>query len=780
MARGDDPVSPRSLTDLVTGRDPVDEAIDRQIDQAIDDHLEKKRRAAAPLGSKILDVGKQALGGMAEGALATRIGFNELTGDELEANRLRSEDRREIDEFRGKPLSAIGTGAHVAGRLGYEVGEFVAPGAILGKAAKAIGAASKLGKVAELAGKAGKIIEPGKGASAVRKIATNVALAAPLNVAKASDRDNSTVAALADATGNETLGKVADSKLGRQLGEVATDVVGTTAAEGLAKGVGGVLRGRKLAKLTAQRAERRGILDAAKGALEATPAAAAHADPEEIIRKIRAGEDVADADVHRAIASETPYDDLTELHPKTGKELGAELKRARIRDDVPEHEMPHTLAGKSAVDVDEAIAHLDAIHTNGQAEEFGGVGGVQQFLEDAKKAKRPVSRDELRRAVVDDAIAHARSQVANPKSEGKVLLLIGPPGAGKSTLAKKFAETHGAYEIDADAMKVRIPEYARIGANGVHEESSKLAATATTEALDRGDNVILPMLGKSQQKLEGLVDDLKAKGFDVEINLADLPSSEAAKRAHQRWINTGRHVPLSYIEEIGDAPQRSYDAVKNRPGVSRYARFNQSLPKDVPLEQRILEQGENGVGQEGRGLGLEEGSGRYAHGESPGSGAEVEGAGNAGAGSEGAGAEPRVGRADVVRFSDGREVPTRYRLVEASEIQTSHDPHSFNPNPAYPAGVQGRAYHGSHGLAARQQVATSTSNMRPGALLDAGSTVSGPPVVTPDGVVIVGNQRGMMLKRAARSRRRRCRRVPAGARAARAPVRPRSPSSSRE
>lgn len=113
-----------------------------------------------------------------------------------------------------------------------------------------------------------------------------------------------------------------------------------------------------------------------------------------------------------------------------------------------------------------------------------------------------------------------------------------------------------------------------------------------------------------------------------------------------------------------------------------------------------------------------------------------------------AGAE---GRASEVFFSSGKRVKTTYRVVDAHDLQASHDPAAgFEPNPHYPEGVQGRAYHGKHGTAARQQVELATGTMRPEVVLDTGAGVTdGPPLVTPHGVVVAGNQRAMMLKGAA-------------------------------
>ena len=110
------------------------------------------------------------------------------------------------------------------------------------------------------------------------------------------------------------------------------------------------------------------------------------------------------------------------------------------------------------------------------------------------------------------------------------------------------------------------------------------------------------------------------------------------------------------------------------------------------------------------------------------------------------------GRETEVFFSSGKKLKTTYRVVNAADLQASHDPATgFQPNPLYPESIQGRAYHGNHGTAARQQVEVATGTMRPEVVLDVGSGITdGPPLVTSHGIVVAGNQRAMMLKGAAR------------------------------
>lgn len=104
------------------------------------------------------------------------------------------------------------------------------------------------------------------------------------------------------------------------------------------------------------------------------------------------------------------------------------------------------------------------------------------------------------------------------------------------------------------------------------------------------------------------------------------------------------------------------------------------------------------------------------------------------------------GRETQAAFPDGGQVRARYRLMEADEVQPSHDPMNFQRNAAYPEGVQGRDYH--RDTATQERVAERTIGFDPERLLDpTGLVVSGPPLVTPAGVAVAGNERAMLRRR---------------------------------
>lgn len=93
-----------------------------------------------------------------------------------------------------------------------------------------------------------------------------------------------------------------------------------------------------------------------------------------------------------------------------------------------------------------------------------------------------------------------------------------------------------------------------------------------------------------------------------------------------------------------------------------------------------------------------------------------------------------------------REVATRYCLIDASELITSHTPDNFLPDPRYPAATQERRYDRDQGE--QLKVVNIAQNPRPELVLStSASPLDGTPVATVDGLVLGGNGRTMGIKR---------------------------------
>ena len=106
----------------------------------------------------------------------------------------------------------------------------------------------------------------------------------------------------------------------------------------------------------------------------------------------------------------------------------------------------------------------------------------------------------------------------------------------------------------------------------------------------------------------------------------------------------------------------------------------------------------------------------------------------------------QTGRETILRVPSGTEHRARYRVVEASSLTASHNPQTFGKNPNYPEGVQERTYHTSKD--AQAHVIMESQKLHPDQVINTDPTaLSGPPQITPDGIVIGGNGRTMMLQR---------------------------------
>lgn len=190
------------------------------------------------------------------------------------------------------------------------------------------------------------------------------------------------------------------------------------------------------------------------------------------------------------------------------------------------------------------------------------------------------------------------------RQERRAVIILGPPAAGKSTVANPYVRSLGARLVDSDEFKKLIPEFDKGKAAGaVHEESSYLSALAYEEAIGRGDNLVRPTIGKSPEKVLDDIELLLSEGYEVHLVINELPAIEAAKRAWTRFLNQNRWVDPGYVINVGNKPSRSFDAVKNDPRLKSAWRYSNDVPKgtDPEILERIGEppEGIRGPGRRG-------------------------------------------------------------------------------------------------------------------------------------------------------------------------------------
>ena len=189
---------------------------------------------------------------------------------------------------------------------------------------------------------------------------------------------------------------------------------------------------------------------------------------------------------------------------------------------------------------------------------------VQKYREDA-------AREELREIVLTELITKdrldddeniilgtggAKPKQSIPRAELKAYFVIGLPASGKSTLVNKIADELGAMILDSDFAKRKLPEFDNTpaGANLVHKESSaiiwgneedrpSLFEYCKTQRL----NVVVPTIGQDYSDLNAKCDLFIAAGYSVHLTTTTLSRESATTRALERFLTTGRYVPLGKV-----------------------------------------------------------------------------------------------------------------------------------------------------------------------------------------------------------------------------------------
>lgn len=208
----------------------------------------------------------------------------------------------------------------------------------------------------------------------------------------------------------------------------------------------------------------------------------------------------------------------------------------------------------------------------------------------------------------------------------EAVLILGPPAAGKSSaVANPVVRLTGGLIVDSDMAKELLPEFDKgVGAGAVHLESDAIASLILERAVEAGDNLVLPRVGKGLRSMESLRDSLVAAGYRVHLIDLRLDPAKAAQRAVSRFEQTGRFVDPDYVvNHVGNKPTAVYDALKKGGGFESYSAYSNDVQfgekpivleregpaPEVPAQNRLVEPGGSGGsdlrggGETGRGEG---------------------------------------------------------------------------------------------------------------------------------------------------------------------------------
>jgi len=151
------------------------------------------------------------------------------------------------------------------------------------------------------------------------------------------------------------------------------------------------------------------------------------------------------------------------------------------------------------------------------------------------------------------------------KNNRNAFIVLGAPASGKSFFSKEIAKENNLAILDSDDIKAFIPEYAGgVGANAVHQEAKVINQSVYENFLSEGKDMLLPRVGGKENfnQIKNTIKQLKNNDYNVNLVLVDVDTSNSLQRMLTRFAETGRLLPPSYLESIGNTPIDTYNRLQ--------------------------------------------------------------------------------------------------------------------------------------------------------------------------------------------------------------------------
>lgn len=144
---------------------------------------------------------------------------------------------------------------------------------------------------------------------------------------------------------------------------------------------------------------------------------------------------------------------------------------------------------------------------------------------------------------LDRAIIHLKSPTTETKTNPKMLVLVGPPASGKSTVKKQLG-LNDAVNLDVDELKIfAVSEFGN-SAKGIFTDFRKLIQLLIVKIISQGYDVILDTTGTMKEEIKYSMKKAKAANYTIDIAIVYSTMELCKQRAAFRNDNHKARDPM--------------------------------------------------------------------------------------------------------------------------------------------------------------------------------------------------------------------------------------------